>query len=113
MRTVPIPNWVKSAIDTWITSAELESGVLFRSVSKTGKVWGDGFTPKVIWSIVRQPASDLQVRCCCPPRATQACARLRYPRHSFLADISVQIGSSMSHFAVLRQQGERVLLLQT
>ena len=37
---------------------KLQSGVLFRSVSKTGKVWANGFTPKVIWSTVRQAASD-------------------------------------------------------
>jgi site-specific recombinase XerD len=58
MRTVPVPKWVKSAIDGWVASANLQTRVLFRSVSKTGKVWGSGFTAKVIWSIVKQAASD-------------------------------------------------------
>jgi hypothetical protein len=40
MRTVPVPEWAKSAIDSWITAAHLQSGVLCRSVSKVGKVWG-------------------------------------------------------------------------
>lgn len=58
VRTVPIPDWVKSAVDSWLSSAALHGGVLFRSVSKTSKVWGSGFTAKVIWSIVRGAASD-------------------------------------------------------
>ncbi len=36
----------------------LKSGTLFRSVAKTGKVWGSGFTAKVIYSTVRKAASD-------------------------------------------------------
>lgn len=39
MRTVLVPGWVKSAVDVWIASANLRSGVFFRSVSKAGKVW--------------------------------------------------------------------------
>src|SRR6202453_5509718 len=56
MRTVPVPNWVKSAVDIWIRSAGLRDGVLFRAIGKTGKVQGTGFTAKVIWSIVRRTA---------------------------------------------------------
>ena len=52
MRTVPVPGWVKAAVDVWISSAGLLSGVLFRPVGKTGKVRNTGFTTKVIWSIV-------------------------------------------------------------
>lgn len=54
MRTVPVPGWVKSALDAWTSSASLQSEVLFRLVGKTGKVWGGGFTAKVIRSIVRK-----------------------------------------------------------
>ena len=40
VRTVPVPAWVKVTVDAWLKSANLASGNLFRSVAKTGKVWG-------------------------------------------------------------------------
>ena len=40
MRTIPVPDWVKSAVDAWTAAAELRSGTLFRAISKTGSVHG-------------------------------------------------------------------------
>ena len=57
IRTVPVPDWVKMAIDQWTIPASIISGTLFRSINKAGRVWGTGFTPKVIWSIVKEAAS--------------------------------------------------------
>jgi integrase len=54
IRTVPVPAWVKVAIDQWIISASIISGTLFRSINKAARVWGTGFTPKVIWSIGKE-----------------------------------------------------------
>ena len=47
VRTVPIPTWVKSAIDEWTVAAGITHGVLFRAVNKAGRVRGDGMSPKV------------------------------------------------------------------
>ena len=58
IRTVPVPDWLKMAIDQWTIPASIISGTLFRSINKAGRVWGTGFTPKVIWSIVKQAASN-------------------------------------------------------
>lgn len=46
IRTVPMPEWVKKAIDEWTASAGLTSGPLFRAINKVGRTWGNGFTPK-------------------------------------------------------------------
>jgi site-specific recombinase XerD len=67
---------VKFAIDAWVASAGLQSGVLFRAVGKTGKVWGSGFTAKVIWSIVRQAASDCGFGAIAPHDLRRTCGRL-------------------------------------
>ena len=56
MRTIPVPGWVKTAVDAWTDAARLQSGTLFRAIGKTGRVQGQGFTAKVIWSIVREAA---------------------------------------------------------
>jgi integrase len=56
IRTVPIPSWVKVAIDEWKEAGCITEGALFRSINKTGRVWGTGMTPKVLWEVVRAAA---------------------------------------------------------
>jgi hypothetical protein len=41
MRTVPIPVWVKEAIDIWCTTGNIKTGNLFRCVNKTGSIWAE------------------------------------------------------------------------
>jgi site-specific recombinase XerD len=40
IRTVPIPLWVKRAMDSWTVSAQTTSGRVFRSINKPGRIWG-------------------------------------------------------------------------
>lgn len=56
IRTVPVPVWVKEAIDGWTLTSGITEGRIFRSINKAGRIWGDGMTPKVIWEIVKQAA---------------------------------------------------------
>src|SRR6516164_6411927 len=42
IRTVPVPDWVKSAIDSWLASAGVSEGRVFRCVCRAGKPWGTG-----------------------------------------------------------------------
>jgi hypothetical protein len=39
MRTVPIPAWVKAAIDEWKEASGIAKGAIFRSINKAGRVW--------------------------------------------------------------------------
>ena len=41
IRTVPIPLWVKAALDQWTAAAGVTEGRIFRAVARTGKVWGE------------------------------------------------------------------------
>jgi integrase len=77
IRTVPMPDWVKRAIDEWIVPAGLTSGPLFRAINKAGRTWGNGFTPKVIWSIVREGAANCGLTGLAPHDLRRTCARLR------------------------------------
>src|SRR5580700_7261970 len=38
VRTAPVPNWVKAAIDAWTLPAGVTDGHVFRSVSRAGRV---------------------------------------------------------------------------
>jgi integrase len=57
IRTVPVPDWVKSAIDEWAVAAQIKEGRLFRCVSRKESVWGTGITEKVIWHVVKAAAA--------------------------------------------------------
>ena len=76
IRTVPIPSWVKAAIDEWKEASGVTEGALFRSINKTGRVWGSGMTPKVLWEIVRKAASRAGIEKLAPHDLRRTCARL-------------------------------------
>ena len=46
MRTVPVPGWVKSAVDAWTSSASLQSGVLFRAVGRPARFGVPALPPR-------------------------------------------------------------------
>jgi site-specific recombinase XerC len=59
MRTVPVPTWVKAAIDTWTTAAGISDGAVFKAINRAARVWGEGMSPKVrgTWFGQRQGAA--------------------------------------------------------
>jgi integrase len=61
VRTVPIPAWVKAAVDAWTAAAAITHGPVFRAINKAGRIWGDGMSPKVLWD-VGLPANGLAGR---------------------------------------------------
>ena len=60
IRTIPVPDWVKAGIDAWVASSGITAGILLRSINKAGRVWGCGFSPKVIWGVVKEKAKILR-----------------------------------------------------
>ena len=56
IRTIPVPDWVKTGIDAWMEASGIADGILLRSINKAGRVWGAGFSPKVIWGVVKEKA---------------------------------------------------------
>lgn len=76
VRTVPIPVWVKAALDRWTAAAGIERGRVFRAIGRTGRVRGDGMTPKVLWEIVRSAAASAGINKLAPHDLRRTCARL-------------------------------------
>lgn len=75
IRTVPVPWWVKTAIDAWTVAADIREGRVFRGINKAGRVWGDGMTDKVLWELVRTAALTAGSRAARASRpATHVCA---------------------------------------
>jgi len=92
IRTVPMPDWVKRAIDEWAISAGINSGALFRAINKAGRVWGNGFTPKVIWSIVKEGAAKCGLVGLAPHDLRRTCARLCHQAGGELEQIQFLLG---------------------
>jgi site-specific recombinase XerD len=76
VRTVPVPCWVKAAIDDWLAVAHIEDGLIFRCVTHSGTVWGSGISEKVVWWVVRQAAKKAAVEKVAPHDLRRTCARL-------------------------------------
>jgi integrase len=66
--TVPIPTWVKAAVDAWTAAADITHGVVFRAINKPGRVWGQDMSPKVLWDVVRAAATRAGIDKLAPAR---------------------------------------------
>jgi site-specific recombinase XerD len=53
VRTVPMPTWVKVAIDTWTDARGLADGYVFQPVNRGDRVCGGGLTEKVVWQLLQ------------------------------------------------------------
>jgi integrase len=53
VRTVPIPSWVKLAIDEWTNTAGLSHGLVFRAMNKGDAITRESMTPQAIRDIVK------------------------------------------------------------
>ena len=76
VRTVPIPGWVKDAVDAWKDAVDITHGPVFRAINKAGRVWGDGMSPKVVWDVVRAAARSAGIEKLAPHDLRRTCARL-------------------------------------
>jgi len=54
VRTVPMPLWVKEAVDRWLSAASVASGYVFRAVSRHGTAWEPAFLRR--WSVMSSGA---------------------------------------------------------
>ena len=92
VRTVPMPAWVKDAIDAWTTAAGITEGTVFRAISKVGRVWGDGMTAKVLWDVVRTAAAAAGITKLAPHDLRRTCARLCHLAGGELDQIQFLLG---------------------
>jgi integrase len=76
IRTVPVPVWVKTAVDAWTEASGITEGRVFRAINKAGKIWGDGMTAKVLWEVVQEAATRAGIEKLAPHDLRRTCARL-------------------------------------
>ena len=92
IRTVPIPEWAKRALDDWTTAAAIMDGRIFRAVSRTGKVWGVGITQNVVWYVVKGCCQKAGLERIAPHDLRRTCAKLCHSSGGELEQIQFLLG---------------------
>lgn len=92
MRTVPMPNWAKSAIDSWLFSARIEDGFIFRRVNKGDKLMGEKLTEQAIYNIVVSYSEKLEKQGIAPHDLRRTFAKLAHQGGSPIDQIQLSLG---------------------
>src|SRR5216684_3339396 len=53
VRTIPMPTWVKVAIDAWTLAAEVTEGHVLRPVNRADQAQGERMSEKVVWQLLQ------------------------------------------------------------
>ena len=92
IRTVPIPQWVKSALDQWVVAARVTEGRIFRAVARAGKVWGKGISQNVVWYVVKACCERAGLEHIAPHDLRRTCAKLCHSSGGELEQIQFLLG---------------------
>ena len=92
VRTVPMPIWVKDAVDRWLTAASVATGRVFRAVSRHGTPWGTGISENVVWYVIRNCAQRLELDHLAPHDLRRTCAKLCHVNGGELEQIQFLLG---------------------
>jgi site-specific recombinase XerD len=92
VRTVPMPMWVKEAVDCWIMAAKVSRGRIFRAVSRHGTPWGKGISENVIWYVVRKCAERTKLDHLAPHDLRRTCAKLCHTAGGEIEQIQFLLG---------------------
>ena len=92
VRTVPMPVWVKVAIDAWTAPAGVVDGYVFRLVNRGDQVHGDVLSEKVVWQMLRPYATAAGVPGIAPHDARRSCAKFCRAAGADLEQIQLLLG---------------------
>jgi site-specific recombinase XerD len=92
VRTIPMPTWVKGAIDAWTSAADLTEGPVLRRVNRGDQVQDVGMSEKVVWQLLQQYAAAAGVPGIAPHDLRRSCAKLCRAAGGELEQIQLLLG---------------------
>jgi site-specific recombinase XerD len=92
VRTIPMPTWVKVAIDAWTVPAGITEGPVLRRVSRGDQVHADGMSEKVVWQLLQPYATAAGVPGIAPHDCRRTCAKLCRAAGGELEQIQLLLG---------------------
>jgi integrase len=76
VRTIPIPTWVKVAIDAWTMVAGIVEGYVLRPINHGARVQGERMTEKVVWQLLQPNAKAAGVPGIARHDLRRSCAKM-------------------------------------
>jgi site-specific recombinase XerD len=92
VRSVPMPNWAKAAIDDWGKASGVTEGLVFRAVNKGDRVVGQGITPQAIYNIIVSYAEELKKKGVAPHDLRRTFAKLAHKGGAAIDQIQLSLG---------------------
>jgi site-specific recombinase XerD len=92
VRSVPMPNWAKAAIDEWSVASGVSEGLVFRAVNKGDRVVGEGITPQAIYNIIVGYAEELKKKGVAPHDLRRTFAKLAHKGGAAIDQIQLSLG---------------------
>lgn len=92
IRSVPMPNWAKAAIDEWSKASGVSAGLVFRAVNKGSRVVGEGITPQAIYNIIVGYAEGLRKEGVAPHDLRRTFAKLAHKGGAAIDQIQLSLG---------------------
>ncbi len=92
VRTIPMPTWVKVAIDAWTAAAGLTEGHVLRPVNRGDRVLGERMTEKVVWQLLQPYAVAAGVPGIAPHDLRRSFAKLCRAAGGELEQIQLLLG---------------------
>jgi site-specific recombinase XerD len=92
VRTIPMPTWVKGAIDSWIAEAGFTEGHVLRPLNRGDQIRGDRLSEKVIWQLLRPYSVAAGVPGIAPHDLRRSCAKMCRAAGGELEQIQLLLG---------------------
>jgi len=92
VRTMPMPPWVKVAIDGWASAVAVAVGHVFRPLNRADVVTGERLGEKVVWQMLQQYAESVGVPGIAPHDLRRTCAKLCRAAGGELEQIQLLLG---------------------
>lgn len=92
IRSVPMPNWAKAAIDEWGQASGVSAGLVFRAINKGDRVVGEGITPQAIYNIIVGYAGALKKKGVAPHDLRRTFAKLAHKGGAAIDQIQLSLG---------------------
>ena len=91
-RTIPMPTWVKVAIDTWTGPTGITEGHVLRPVKRGDQVQGERMTEKVVWQLLQPYARAAGIPGIAPHYLRRSCAKMCRAAGGELEQIQLLLG---------------------
>ncbi len=92
LRTVPVPDWCKALMDSWLRSPGVTEGLVFRRIWKNRTELSRGAATDVVWTLVKHYAKRIGLDHLAPHDLRRTCARLCHGAAGELEQIQFLLG---------------------